>query len=118
MKGIADKFRLIDIYGHSIGVHYRGDGSFRTSLGSIFTLITVALVLSYTTIKVRDMVERTSQNERTQSLKIDLDEVGEINMAQNRFTFGFYITDVFLNPTTIPKRIGALKAYQINYESM
>ena len=60
MKGLVDKFKSIDIYGHSIGVHYRGDGSYRTSLGSFVTLITVALVLSYTTIKVTDMAERKS----------------------------------------------------------
>ena len=60
MKAIVDKFKFIDIYGHSIGVHYKGDGSYRTSLGSFVTLITVALVMSYTTIKVNEMVTRTS----------------------------------------------------------
>ena len=64
MKEIVDKFKSIDIYGHSIGVHYRGDGSYRTALGSFVTLITAALVMSYTAIKVIEMVERTSQNER------------------------------------------------------
>ena len=117
MKGLVGKFKSIDIYGHQIGVHYRGDGSYRTSLGSFFTLITVALVLSYTTIKVTDMVERTSQNEKTQTLKIDLDKSGKVNMAENNFTFGFYLTDQFNIPVDIPKRIGALKAYQLEYAS-
>ena len=65
MKGIVDKFKSIDIYGHSVGVHYKGDGSYRTTLGSFATLITAALVMSYTAIKVTEMVERSSQNERT-----------------------------------------------------
>ena len=98
-------------------MHYKGDGSYRTSLGSLVTLITVALVLSYTTIKVTDMVERTSQNERTQSLKIDLFESERINMSENRFTFGFYTSDFFHVPTSIPKRIGAFNAYHYEFKN-
>ena len=112
-----DKFKSIDIYGHSIGVHYRGDSSYRTSLGSFVTLITVALVMSYTTIKVTEMVGRTSQNERTRSLKVDLNESGQINLAENNFNFGFYTTDSLGQFKSIPKRIGELKAYQVDTEN-
>ena len=95
MKIIIDKFKSLDKYGHSVGVHYRGDGSYRTSLGSFATLITVALVLLYTTIKVIEMVERTSQNERTSTLKIDLNESGQVSLSENNFNIGFYLSDIY-----------------------
>ena len=34
-----------DIFGHSIGVHYRGDESFKTRLGSFCTLVTYVLIM-------------------------------------------------------------------------
>ena len=33
-----------DIYGHNIGVHYRGSDSFKTRLGAFVTLITYLLI--------------------------------------------------------------------------
>ena len=50
-------------------------------------------------------------------MKIDLEESGKVNMAENNFTFGFFTTDHNLKPVKIPKRIGTLKAYQIEYDS-
>ena len=37
-------------------------------------------------------------------------------MADNNFTFGVFTSDMNNIPTKIPKRIGELKAYQIDYE--
>ena len=46
--GKARKFeRMIinqDIFGHAIGVHYRGDGSFKTRLGALCTIATYVLI--------------------------------------------------------------------------
>ena len=34
----------IDIYGHAIGVHYRGSGTYTTRLGGFLTLVTLTLI--------------------------------------------------------------------------
>ena len=60
MGSLARKFKSIDKYGHTIGVHYRGDDAYRTILGSFVTLITIGFVLIYTIIKVTELVDRTS----------------------------------------------------------
>ena len=39
-----------DIYGHPIGVNYRGDGSYKTRLGALCTLTTYALIMMNLTI--------------------------------------------------------------------
>ena len=40
MKIFGDLLRKVDIYGHKIGVHYRGQGAYNTKVGGIFSLIT------------------------------------------------------------------------------
>ena len=35
----------LDIYGHPIGVNHQGESVFRTRLGTMFTIITYALIL-------------------------------------------------------------------------
>ena len=34
-----------DMYGHAIGVHYRGSDAYQTRLGALCTLVTYALML-------------------------------------------------------------------------
>ena len=33
-----------DIYGHAIGVHYRGRDAFKTRLGALFTIVTYVFI--------------------------------------------------------------------------
>ena len=35
-----------DMYGHSIGVHYQGNGAYKTRLGAFVTVLTYALMMS------------------------------------------------------------------------
>ena len=34
-----------DIYGHAIGVNYRGSGAYQTRLGALFTFVTYVLII-------------------------------------------------------------------------
>ena len=34
-----------DMYGYAVGVNYKGDNSFRTRIGAIFTLVTYSLII-------------------------------------------------------------------------
>ena len=38
----------LDIYGHPIGVHYNNQSVYKTWVGSLFTLLTYALILMNT----------------------------------------------------------------------
>ena len=112
MSSIAGKCKSIDQYGHSIGVHYRGDGSYRTILGSIVTLIALGFVMVYTTIRISGLVKRTSQNESTQFLRVDLDEIGQVSFVENDFTISYYASGTQDGKIhRIPTRIGKLKPY-------
>ena len=41
---ISGILNYIDIYGHVIGVHYKGNGTYTTRLGGLLTLVTFTLI--------------------------------------------------------------------------
>ena len=55
-----------DIYGHNIGVHYKGSDSFKTRLGAFITLITY-LLISYNSERLLvAFKDGSKQEEKTQ----------------------------------------------------
>ena len=81
---LLNKFKSFDIYGHPIGVNYRGDGTFTTFFGSIMTLFTVVLVLTFAGIELERIVTNESQEETSRSVKIDVDE-DKLYLQENNF---------------------------------
>jgi len=47
-----DKFVSMDMFGHPVGVHYKGDTNYRTKVGALFTLVAYMIIGSYTLLKV------------------------------------------------------------------
>ena len=45
MNKLSDFLVGFDIYGHQIGVNYKGGGTFNTRLGALCTLVTYTLML-------------------------------------------------------------------------
>ena len=50
----------LDIFGHKVGVHYRGDDAYRTKFGGLLSLATYVLVLIQTLNLVTDFVEHSA----------------------------------------------------------
>ena len=46
-KKLLNKIVEKDIFGHPIGVHYRGSDTFKTFLGSLCTLASYVLIIVY-----------------------------------------------------------------------
>ena len=44
LKRLEDIIVGHDMYGHVIGVHYKGSGSYQTKLGALVTLVTYILM--------------------------------------------------------------------------
>ena len=45
MSGIIDYFVSLDVFGHSVGVNYKGSGVYKTKLGAFVTLVTQSLMI-------------------------------------------------------------------------
>ena len=45
MSNLMDLLESQDIFGHPIGVNYKGDNTFKTRLGALCTIVSYALIL-------------------------------------------------------------------------
>ena len=72
-KGSRIKEFIIDqdIYGHAIGVHYRGSSAYKTFLGSFCTLGAYALVIMQLVLLVTVFIDGSNQTEKTQVNALD-----------------------------------------------
>ena len=44
LTGAMKKMSGIDFYGHPVGVHYQGSGTYSTKLGGLCSIITIILI--------------------------------------------------------------------------
>ena len=54
----------IDVFGHPVGVNYRGSGSFKTKMGALCSLATLIMVLANFTTLVRIFFDGSKQEEK------------------------------------------------------
>lgn len=57
---IHDVLKSIDIYGTPITLTYKGQGTFKTFVGGIFTLITLVIVMSYFLSSITSIIEKVA----------------------------------------------------------
>ena len=57
-------FVNLDIYGHAIGVHYRGRGAYKTRLGALVTLATYILMIINTVSLFKAFMDGSMQEEK------------------------------------------------------
>ena len=50
--GIVKLFKSVDIYGHPVGVNYRGDDAYKTKFGAIWSIYTFVTVMLYAITKL------------------------------------------------------------------
>ena len=60
-----------DIYGHKIGVHYRGSDSFKTRFGAFTTLVTYVFIAINLQSLFLAFKNGTKQDEKNQSYFVD-----------------------------------------------
>ena len=54
-----------DVYGHTIGINYRGSGSFQTKVGAFCSLATLIMVLVNLTTLVKIFFDGSKQDEKS-----------------------------------------------------
>ena len=64
--------KSLDIYGHQVGVHYRGDSSFKTGIGAFLTLLSLFLIFSNTLGLFVSFISKEDQKESVITLKESL----------------------------------------------
>ncbi len=67
----------VDIYGESIKLTYKGQDTFKTPLGTFFSILILLLMTSYTIYRFIILVNRIDPNVSYQSFLRDLNSAGE-----------------------------------------
>ena len=71
LQRLQEMFLDLDMYGHMIGVHYRGRGAYKTRLGALVTLATYTLMIVNMVTLVQAFMDGSKQEEKGQSVKFD-----------------------------------------------
>ena len=53
---MLEKLKSIDIYGHPVGVQYKGNRTHNTLLGSLFTILTSTMVLLFAASRMIEII--------------------------------------------------------------
>ena len=83
--------KSIDVFGHPIGVLYRGNTAHKTVFGSIVSLIMIAFLLAFATMRMIETVSHTNQQISSTKIIVDRDTEGDINLENHHFNIGFNV---------------------------
>ena len=81
--------KSIDIYGHPIGVLYKGQTTHKTHFGSLLSILTTAVVLAYSLQEFIGMITHDNQQENTRFIIADMNEQGKVSFDDHNFTMIF-----------------------------
>ena len=74
-----------DIYGHPVGVHFKGSDTYKTKLGAFVTLATYTLILFNLGTLVLAFFDSSKQVENVQESVIDAFNAGPYALRENSF---------------------------------
>ena len=70
-----------DMYGHLIGVHYRGQDAYKTRLGALVTIATYVLMAINLLSLITAFIDGSNQTETFQETKIDRFESDDVKLS-------------------------------------
>ena len=60
--------KKFDIYGHPVGLSYDGDGSFKSSVGGLAGVLTLAVILGYLAFCIISIINKVPTITNSQSI--------------------------------------------------
>ena len=105
MKRLGKALVDLDIYGHPVGVHFKGGSTYKTKLGAFFTVATYILILFNLGTLILAFFDSSKQIENVQEKVVDEFYTGPYTLAENSFEIAL-ITIPPLKP-----ELGRLKVY-------
>ena len=74
-----------DLYGHSIGVHYKGSGTYQTRLGGVCTIATYVLIFINFLNLITGLIDHSLQEESTSKTTYENYETERYTFSENDF---------------------------------
>ena len=90
----SKKFMSIDMYGHPVGVNYKGSDAYKTRLGALVTLLTYLLIGTYAGFKIVKLVTKDDPEKASliEVLNMNSPEAG-ISFEEGQFDFAVAFGD-------------------------
>ena len=92
MKRCGKKLVEFDRYGHQVGVHFKGSGTYNTKLGAIMTLATYTLVLINMVSLLIAFFDSSKQVENSQVKKVDSFYSGPYTLGEESYDVNLITT--------------------------
>ena len=73
----------LDVYGHKVGVRYRGNETYTTILGGLCSILTLVLVVINTANLISDFTQKTAQTDFYQRLKVVTEGMEPFNLQES-----------------------------------
>ena len=54
---VCEKFQSLDIFGHPIGVNYKGSPTFQTKMGAFFTMAVYSVILINLAMLIKEFID-------------------------------------------------------------
>ena len=89
LSAISGMLLRLDVFGHKIGVHYKGEEAYKTKIGGLLTLITYTLILIQTTNLFTDFLDNSAQTEQFSRIKQDLVGLDALKLTENQLEIAF-----------------------------
>ena len=108
--------KSIDIYGHQVGVNYKGSPSYNTLFGSLMTILTSVIVLIYALDQLCMLTTHQNQEISTRIEKINLQQTGQVYLREYDYNYFLTVLAYLENGNIemnyeIPETIGSWDAY-------
>jgi hypothetical protein len=129
---VKERIKGCDIYGHPVGLNFNGEDTFKTAIGGIATLVVYGMILAYTVLQAKLVIEKKNTVINTNQLQRFLgDDSTAYSVAQNDFLISIsgydsddafyfnqsaYFTLQLIHHTTIRDVIGTDPSSEIKRE--
>ena len=108
MSSFVDILVNQDIYGHQIGINYKGSGAYKTKLGAFFTLATYVLIVINLVTLMQDFVSNERQDEKNTEVYLDRFSAGMYNLTD----YQIELTLINFSSQPIDENIGRFRVFQ------
>lgn len=98
LRQFKTKLLKLDRYGHPINVHFRGESTYKTWFGLMFTMLIDGFMVKTMIVLATAFFDHSRQEELVNVLKYDRYDSGPYNLAENQikfYIFPYLSEDVF-----------------------
>ena len=99
----------LDLFGHSVGIMFKGDPTYKTLLGAVTTIGLYVIMIANFVLLITAYHDGSRQEQKNGYRKIDRHFSEAYYLDENNFELSFFTT------FPIPPELGRMKAFQVDY---